>query len=91
MPGEQLLAEAAAGWTGPEAAVLSIIGLLAVLACIAIWRHMGECREATERLHQRITDAAAEGREKSEKIEGKLDSIIPLVHRIDERTKEKTP
>ena len=91
MPGEQLLAEAAQGWTGPEAAVLSIIGLLAVLAVIAIYRHMSECKAATERLHQRITDASTEHRAETRRVEDKVDGMIPVLNRIDERTRGDKP
>ena len=58
MPGEQLLSTAVSGWSGPEAAVLSIIGLLAVAAVIGIIVHLRDCKQATERLHARISGVA---------------------------------
>lgn len=68
MPGEQLLSEAARGWTGPEAAVFGALVVLVLITAVGLWRHLGECKVATERLHQRVSEQAKELSEMGKKV-----------------------
>ena len=89
MPGEQAVLEAVRDMSGVEAAVIAFLALCAVGAIVGLFIHLRDCRAATERLHQRISDSAAEQRAEAKAIEEKIDTIIPLVHRIDERTQRE--
>ena len=58
--GEQIIAEAAKGWTGPEALAIGVIGVLAVLAFAAIWRHQAKCEAAQQRNEERLDKIAGD-------------------------------
>ena len=49
------VAEAAAGWAGPEAVVFAVIGVLAVIAFVGLWRHISKCDTNQQLLHSRIS------------------------------------
>lgn len=44
MPGENLIAQAASGWTGPEAVAFGAGAVLLLVVAAALWRHLGECK-----------------------------------------------
>ena len=46
MPGEQALIEVAKGWTGPEAALLAVVAVAAIVGCVGLWTHVRDCRSA---------------------------------------------
>ena len=88
MPGEEMITEAAKSWAGPEAVVFGIVSVVLVITAIGLWRHLTDCKRATERLHERISQEGKSRREEIRQLEAKVDDLIPIVHRIDERTKE---
>ena len=47
MPGENLIANASAGWTGPEAVAFGGAGVLLVVLALVVWKHLGECKRET--------------------------------------------
>ena len=49
------VAEAASGWAGPEAVVFAVIGVLAVIAFVGLWRHISKCDTNQQLLHSRIS------------------------------------
>ena len=78
MPGEQAMIEAARGWTGPEAVVFGGMLVLLIIIGVVVWRHLGECKAATDRLHARISEVGTD-----------VASLKETVGRIDERTKRE--
>lgn len=48
--------------------------------------HEQQCEERTVRLYDKIQQVQVESNDADRRIEDKLDTIIPLIHRIDERT-----
>ena len=99
IPGEAVLVEASKGWSGPEAV---LIGLLAAGVAVALWLglrglkrldgHEQSCEERTVRLYDAINRVQEQSNAADQRIEDKLDTIIPMIHRIDERTaKEGKP
>lgn len=89
MPGEQLLANAAAGWTGPEAAVLAIIGLAALAGIAGLFIHLRDCKAATERLHKRISDESNERRKADSEITNTLHEVRADVKVLRDRGERK--
>ena len=55
MPGEATLVAAAQTMSGPEMALITIIGIAAAASVFGIIWHLRDCKQATERLHQRIS------------------------------------
>ena len=49
------VAEAAAGWAGPEAVVFAVIGVLAFIGVFGLVWHLKRCDASTALLHQRIS------------------------------------
>ena len=75
--GEQLLAEAARDWTGPEAIAIGVIGVLAVLGFVGLWHHQRKCSGDMRRVHERLDDLVTQ-----------LSELKAAVARLDERTKQ---
>lgn len=55
MPGENLIANAASGWTGPEAVAFGGGGVLLVILALVLWRHLGECKVEAKKMREELT------------------------------------
>ena len=55
MPGENLIASAAAGWQGPEAVAFGAGAVLLIVLAVVVWKHLGECKRETAAMRAELT------------------------------------
>lgn len=81
------VAEAAAGWGGPEAVVFGVIGVVAIFAFVGLVWHQKRCDASTALLHQRVSALKDEMAELKESVAYIRATLAAHLDRFREETK----
>ena len=60
MPGENLIAQAASGWTGPEAVAFGAGAVLLVGLALVLWRHLADCKAESRSVREELVEVKLE-------------------------------